>query len=72
MSDKSTSERVIVAILALFIGGLGGHHFYLGNTGRALVYLIFCWTFIPGIIAFIEGIQYLMMSDSEFDSKFNR
>lgn len=42
-------------ILALFLGGIGGHHFYLGNIALGLIYLIFSWTFIPAIIAFIEA-----------------
>lgn len=64
-------NRIIAAILAILLGGLGGHHFYLGNIGRGVVYLLFSWTFIPGIIAFIEGILYLLMSDVDFDLKYN-
>ena len=42
-------------ILALFLGGIGGHQFYLGHTGLGVLYLIFSWTFIPAFIAFIEA-----------------
>jgi TM2 domain-containing membrane protein YozV len=34
--------------------GHRGHHFYLGNTGRGIVYILLVWTFIPIIIAFVE------------------
>lgn len=42
-------------LLALFLGGLGIHKFYLNNIGLGIVYLLFCWTYIPAIIAFIEA-----------------
>ena len=41
-------------ILALFLGGLGVHHFYMGRIGLGVLYLAFCWTFIPAIVALIE------------------
>lgn len=66
MKDKTTA-----GILALLLGGLGIHKFYLGKGIQGLLYLIFCWTFIPAIIALIEGIMYLTMSQAEFDRKYN-
>jgi len=42
-------------ILALLLGGLGVHKFYLNNAGLGVVYLLFSWTYIPAIIAFIEA-----------------
>ncbi len=29
-----------------------------------------CWTFIPAVIALIEGIVYLAMSDAKFAAKY--
>ncbi len=46
------------------------HKFYLGKIGQGFLYLIFCWTFIPSIIAFIEFIIYLCNSDEEFARKY--
>lgn len=63
-------SRIAAAILAFFLGGLGVHKFYLGQIGLGVLYLIFCWTFIPGIIAFIEFIILLTMSDETFNQKF--
>jgi TM2 domain-containing membrane protein YozV len=42
-------------LLALFLGGIGIHKFYLNQVGAGIVYLLFCWTCIPEIIAFIEA-----------------
>ena len=49
-------NKVAYVLLAIFLGGLGAHKFYSGKVGTGVVYLIFCWTFIPAIIGFIEGI----------------
>jgi len=66
MKDKTTA-----AILALLLGGLGIHKFYLGKGALGLLYLIFCWTFIPAIVGFVEGILLLLMSKKDFDLDYN-
>ena len=65
-------SRLVAALLALFLGGFGIHKFYLGRVGWGIVYLLFCWTFLPAIVGFIEGILLLVMSDSEFDTKYGK
>ncbi|MFZ4198937.1 TM2 domain-containing protein [Paenibacillus sp. NPDC058898] len=57
-------------IFALFLGGIGVHKFYLGKVGMGILYLIFCWTLLPAIIAFFEGIIYLCTSDEDFAKKY--
>lgn len=66
MKSKSTA-----GILALLLGGLGAHKFYLGRIVQGLLYFMFCWTFIPAAIALVEGIWYLTMSDAEFNLRYN-
>jgi len=66
MKDKTTA-----AVLAFFLGGIGGHKFYLGQTGMGVVYLLFCWTFIPALIAFIDFIIILTMDQHTFNLRFN-
>lgn len=41
-------------LLAFFLGGVGAHHFYLGRVGPGALYLLFCWTFIPSLVALGE------------------
>ncbi len=41
-------------LLALFLGGLGAHKFYMGHIGLGVLYLLFFWTFIPAIVALVE------------------
>ena len=64
-------SKNVAGILALFLGGLGVHKFYLGNYGGGLLYLLFCWTWIPAIAALIEAIIIFSMKDEKFDKKYN-
>ena len=49
-------NKVAYVVFALLLGGLGIHKFYSGKIGMGILYLVFCWTFIPAIVAFIEAI----------------
>ena len=66
----SGKNRIAAAVFALILGGLGIHKFYLGRVGQGILYLLLCWTLVPTIIGFIEGIIYLTMSDQEFAQKY--
>jgi TM2 domain-containing membrane protein YozV len=63
-------SRSVAVLLAMLLGGLGLHKFYLDSPGWGVIYLLFCWTFIPAIIGFFEGITYLSMSDQVFQEKY--
>lgn len=64
-------NKTVAGLLALFIGGLGIHKFYMNKPLWGLIYILFCWTFIPSIVAFIEGLIYLFESDEKFQSRLN-
>lgn len=64
-------SKLIATILAFFFGGLGIHKFYLGQSGKGVLYILFCWTFIPAIIAFFEFFGLLFMSENSFNMKYN-
>lgn len=40
--------------LCLFLGGLGIHKFYAGKWIQGLLYVAFCWTWVPVIISLID------------------
>jgi TM2 domain-containing membrane protein YozV len=64
-------SKMTAAILAFFLGGIGAHKFYLGQTGMGLMYLLFCWTGIPAMVALIEFIMLLLMDENTFNMRFN-
>lgn len=63
-------SKTTAAILALFGGGFGFHKFYLGRSFAGLIYLVFCWTFIPCFLAVIDMIILLTMSEQSFAKKY--
>lgn len=63
-------SRLVAALLAFFLGGFGAHKFYLGQVGLGLLYLLFFWTAIPAIVAFVEFILLLVMTDEVFARKY--
>lgn len=66
MKSKTTA-----AILAIFLGSIGVHRFYLNQTGLGILYLIFFWTCIPAIISLIDFVAFLTMSEEAFNAKYN-
>ncbi len=68
--QAGSKSRVIAIVLALLLGGIGGHKFYLGRVGWGVLYFLFCWTFIPALAAFVEAIIYITMSDQAFAKKY--
>ncbi len=63
-------RRGVAAALALFLGGLGVHKFYLHRPGLGLLYLLFSWTLIPSVVGVVEAIMYAFSSDEEFERRF--
>ena len=58
-TGKRSVNKLAYALLAIFVGGIGIHKFYGGKTGLGILYLLLCWTAIPALIGFIEGIVAL-------------
>lgn len=63
-------SKLAAGLFAIFLGTFGVHKFYLKNTGMGILYFLLCWTFIPTVIGFIEGIIFIVMSDGEFNKKY--
>lgn len=65
--DKSKN---VAGVLALFFGGIGVHKFYMRRPGLGILYILFCWTYIPSFIALFEAIIYFCQTQEAFDNKY--
>jgi len=63
-------SKTTAALLAFFLGGIGVHKFYLGQYFWGVLYVLFCWTYIPTCIALVEAIILLCTSEDKFNSRF--
>ena len=68
--NSSRKSKGVAILLALFLGGFGIHKFYLNQVFWGILYLLFCWTFIPAVISLFEVIILLFMNESEFNRRF--
>jgi len=59
-------------LLALILGCLGAHKFYLGRTGQGILYVLFSWTAIPMIVGWAEAIIYFTTPDDDWDIRWNK
>src|SRR4249920_345435 len=64
-------SKAALLLLTFFLGGLGGHKFYLGKYWQGALYLLFCWTYIPGLIALIEFVIYAFTSSERLNEKYS-
>ena len=72
-------SKIVVGLLALLLGGLGVHKFYLGCTTAGIIMLVICIfgfillglpSLIICMIAFVEGLIYLFKSDTDFEQVY--
>lgn len=70
-THKKKKNKATAAVLAIFLGAIGAHKFYLGRVGWGILYAVFFWAWIPLILGVFEGIIYLTMSDKSFQQKYS-
>lgn len=66
---KYGKSKLVAGLFAILLGGIGVHHFYMGNIGLGVVDILFSWTGLPGLIGLVNGIIYLTESDEAFDER---
>lgn len=75
-ASAGEKSKLVAGLLAIFLGTLGIHKFYLGYTQAGVIMLLvsilgaFLFGLGPlvmGVIALIEGIMYLTKSDADFE-----
>lgn len=70
--ENKAKSRISAGLLAVLLGSLGLHKFYLGAWGWGLVYLLLVWSGVPTLFGLIEGIRYLSLSEDAFQKKLAR
>ncbi len=66
MKNKTTA-----IVLAFFLGAFGAHQFYLGKKTKGWLYLLFFWTYVPALLAIIDIIAILVVSNDKFNELYN-
>jgi TM2 domain-containing membrane protein YozV len=75
--NPDAKSRMVAGVLALFLGYLGVHNFYLGHTGKGIAQLLlttvgwillFTGPMIAGLWSFIEALQ-LFLGSKNVDAK---
>jgi len=72
--NRKASRRKVAIVLAIFLGWLGAHRFYLGQIGWGILFLIIFWVFAPlaVAIALIDAVRYFFTPEEDFLTLYNR
>lgn len=79
-------NKIVAGLLALFLGTLGIHKFYLNETKPGVIYLVCylvglltCWLIVGlipmlviSILALIDAIKLFVMDNRVFDNRYNQ
>ncbi len=71
-SGPSGKSRGVAGLLAILLGTLGIHYFYIGKTGGGFICLLLsCVTCgFWGILTLIQGILMMTMNQQDFEMKY--
>ena len=70
-------NKTSAGLLAIFLGGFGAHHYYLGNSGKGTTYLLVSLltcgvgAFVISILSIVDAVRFFSMSDDEFNATYN-
>jgi TM2 domain-containing membrane protein YozV len=74
--SEVSSKKLVAGILAIVLGSLGVHKFYLGMTTPGLIMLLVSLltcgigATVMAVIGIVEGIIYLTKSDADFERTY--
>ena len=59
-------------VLAIIGGFFGLQEFYMERWVLGVLAVLFCWTCIPAVVAFVETIVWLFRGEDEFYYQLNK
>lgn len=59
-------------VLAIIGGFFGLQEFYMERWVLGVLAVLFCWTCIPAVVAFVEAIVWLFRGEDEFYYQLNK
>ncbi len=63
-------NKSVLLFLTFFFGGFGAHKFYVKKYWQGLFYLLFCFTYVPAIIALVEFVIYASTSAEKLQEEY--
>ncbi len=70
VADSQGVSKVALLLITFFLGGIGGHKFYQKKYLIGILYMVFFWTYIPGIVSLIEFIIYACKDEAELKRRY--
>lgn len=69
---RPSKDKVAAGVLAILLGGLGVHYFYLGKVGAGLITILLSLVTcgIWQVVMLVQGIIMLTMDDWQFQQKY--
>ncbi|WP_246814680.1 TM2 domain-containing protein [Ferrimonas balearica] len=64
--DPNWRSQRLARRLSLWLGSFGAHKFYLGEPLRGSLYLLFCWTLVPTVLAIRDSVHLARMAPAQF------
>lgn len=69
--NTTGKDKIVCGVLAIVLGTLGAHYFYMGKAGGAIICILLsiitCGLW--GILTLIQGVMMLTMTQADFERK---
>lgn len=71
-SPAGRKDKLVAGLLAIFLGYLGIHYFYIGKTTAGIITIVLslCTCGLWSVITLIQGILMLVSTDEAFNEKY--
>lgn len=71
IQHRGRVSKLTLMLFTFFFGGVGAHKFYIGKYWQGTLYILFCWTAIPPLIALVELIIYAATSEEQLQERYS-